>query len=190
MAADWLTIRNDYINGGGSYRQLSEKYDVPLRTIAKHAKDENWTKLKEENCNAIAKTLQQKTADAIVKSELSRVTRLLAISDSLIDKIEQAVSELDMAQVTNKKKTKVIEYNNYDRPDKPTKEIIEEQEEILAVQSIIDRKGLQQVAMALKAVFDMTAEENASTEENDDGFLEALNGTAEEDWSDGSDIPI
>lgn len=190
MVADWLTIRNDYINGGGSYRKLSEKYDVPLRTIAKHAKDENWQKLKEENCNAIATTLRQKTADAIVESELSRLTRLLAISDSLIDKIEQAVSELDMAQVTNKKKTKVIEYNNYDRPDKPTKEIIEEQEEILAVQSIIDRKGLQQVAMALKAVFDMTAEDNSSTEESDDGFLDALNGTAEEDWSDESDIPI
>ena len=190
MAVDWLTIRNDYINGGGSYRNLSEKYDVPLRTIAKHAKDEEWQKLKEENCNAIATTLQQKTADAIVENELSRITRLLSISDSLIDKIERAVSELDMAQVTNKTKTKVVEYKNRERPDKPTKEIIEEKEEIIAMRSIIDRKGLQQVATALKAVFDMTAGENDGNEENDDGFLEALNGTAEEDWSDESDIPV
>ena len=190
MAVDWLKIRNDYINGGGSYRKLSEKYGVPLRTIAKHAKDEEWQKLKKENCNAIATTLRQKTADAIVQNELSRLSRLLEISDSLIDKIEQAVSELDMAQVTNKKKTKVIEYKNHERPDKPTKEIIEEHEEILAVQSIIDRKGLQQVAMALKAVFDMTAEENGDTDENDDGFLEALNGTAGEDWNDEGDIPV
>ena len=190
MAADWLKIRNEYINGGGSYRKLSEKYGVPLRTIAKHAKDEEWQKLKKENCNAIATTLRQKTADAIVESELSRLSRLLAISDSLIDKIEQAVTELDVAQVTNKKKTKVIEYKNSKRPDKPTKETIEEQEEIIAVQSIIDRKGLQQVAMALKAVFDMTAEENADTDENDDGFLEALNGTAGEDWNNEGDIPI
>lgn len=190
MAVDWLKIRNEYINGGGSYRELSKKYDVPLRTIAKHAKDEEWPKLKEENCNAIATTLRQKTADAIVKKELSRFERLLDISDSLLDKIEQAVTELDMAQVTNKKKTKVIEYNNHERPDKPTKEIIEEEEEILSVQSIIDRRGLQQVAMALKAVFDMTAEENASDEESDDGFLEALNGTAGEDWSDESESDV
>ena len=27
-------------------------------------------------------------------------------------------------------------------------------------------------------------------DENNDGFLEALNGTAEEDWSDESDIPV
>lgn len=190
MAVDWLTIRNDYINGGGSYRKLSEKYGVPLRTIAKHAKDEDWQKLKEETCNDIATSLRQKTADAIVESEVSRFTRLLAISDSLIDKIEQAVTELDMAQVTNKKKTKVIEYNNEECPNKPTKEIIEEKEEILEVRSIIDRKGLQQVALALKAVFDMTADENDNTGENDDGFIEALNGTAEGDWSDEGDIPV
>ena len=30
MAVDWLAIRNDYINGGGSYRKLAEKYGVPL----------------------------------------------------------------------------------------------------------------------------------------------------------------
>ena len=29
-----------------------------------------------------------------------------------------------------------------------------------------------------------------NTEETDDGFLDALNGTAEEDWSDESDIPV
>lgn len=190
MAVNWLTIRNDYINGGGSYRKLSEKYGVPLRTIAKHAKDEEWQKLKKENCNEIATTLRQKTADAIVENELSRLTRLLNISDSLIDKIEQAVTELDLAQVTNKKKTRVIEYKNKLNSSKPTKEIIEEIEEIREVRSIIDRRGLQQVALALKAVFEMTAEDNSNTEENYDGFLEALNGTAGEDWSDEGDIPV
>lgn len=177
MAADWLTIRNDYINGGGSYRKLAEKYGVPLRTIAKHAKDENWTKQKEDNCNAIATNLRQKTADAIVDLEMSKVERLLKISDCLIEKIEQAVSELDMAQVTNKKKTKVIEYKNRERPDKPTKEIIDEQEEILNVQSIIDRRGLQQVATALKAVWDMTADENTipnDQTESHNALIEAI----------------
>lgn len=190
MAVDWLKIRNDYINGGGSYRKLSEQYGVPLRTIAKHAKDEEWQKLKKENCNAIATTLRQKTADAIIESELSRLNRLLNISDSLIDKIERAVTELDVAQVTNKKKTRVIEYKNKLNSSKPTKETIEEIEEIREVRSIVDRRGLQQVAVALKAVFDMTAGENADTDENDDGFLEALNGTAGEDWNDEGDIPI
>lgn len=184
MAVDWLAIRNDYISGGGSYRKLAEKYGVPLRTVAKHAKDEDWPKLKKENCNNIATTLRQKTADAIVEQELSRITRLLKISDDLIAKIEQAVSELDMAQVTNKKKTKVIEYKNGKRPDKPTKEIIEELEEILAVRSIIDRKGLQQVATALKAMWDMTADEDPSNNEQTEShnaLIDAIRKRNDED---------
>lgn len=35
-----------------------------------------------------------------------------------------------------------------------------------------------------------TGKENQKEEHSDDGFLEALNGTAEEDWSDESDIPV
>ena len=190
MAVDWLTIRNDYISGGGSYRKLAEKYGVPFSVLKDKAVSEKWKDAKDEHKLKVRTKVEQKLVDIAVKQELSRAVRLLAVSDELITKIEQAVSELDMVQVTNKKKTKVIEYKNYERPDKPTKEIIDEQEEILSVQSIIDRKGLQQVATALKAVWDMTAGENDNTDENDDGFLDALNGTAEEDWSDESDIPI
>ena len=126
--------------------------------------------------------MQQKTADAIVQSEVDRVTRLLAISDTLLSKIEQAVNELDIAQVTNKRKIKVIEYNNPERADKPTKEVIDETEEILAVKSIVDRKGLQQIATALKAVWDISLEDgglNSGEEVEDDPLTKALAEEAE-----------
>lgn len=42
MAVDWLAIRNDYINGGGSYRKLAEKYGVNKDSIATRAKAEDW----------------------------------------------------------------------------------------------------------------------------------------------------
>ena len=57
MAVDWLAIRNDYINGGGSYRKLAEKYGVNKDTIAQRAKSENW---KEQRCRQADKT-QTKT---------------------------------------------------------------------------------------------------------------------------------
>ena len=165
MAVDWLTIRNDYISGGGSYRKLAEKYGISFSVLKDKAVSEKWKDAKEAHKNKVRTKTEQKLVDVAVKQEVSRITRLLNISDGLIDKIEQAVSELDMAQVTNSKKTKVIEYSNELRPDKPTKETIEEHTEILAIQSIIDRKGLQQVATALKAVWDMTADENESPRE-------------------------
>lgn len=189
MAVDWLTIRNDYINGGGSYRKLAEKYGVSFSTLEKRAREENWKSEKEKQCERIATEVRQKTEAAIIAKEVKRVERLLAISDKLIDKIERSVTELDLAQVTNKTKTKVIEYKNGKRPDKPTKETIEEKEEILAVSSIVDRKGLQQVAMALKAMWDITGEHEANKEDDieDDGLLEALGSNAKAVFGDGDD---
>lgn len=193
MAVDWLAIRNDYINGGGSYRKLAEKYGVPLRTIAMRGKDEKWPEARVEQRNKIATKLQQKTADVIVQKEVKRAQRMMGIHDQLLDKLEQAVSELNMAQVTNKKKTKTIEYRNGKRPDKPTKEVITENEEILAVSSIVDRKGLQQISLALKALWDISNEHEASRDDDDvedDGLLAALGANAEELFSDGDDSGI
>lgn len=182
MAVDWLAIRNDYINGGGSYRKLAEKYGVNKDTIAKKAKAEGWISQKDIQTDKIQTEVIQKTAEAITQSEVDRVTRLLAISDTLLTKIEQAVSELDIAQVTNKRKVKVIEYNNPERADKPTKEIIDETEEILGVRSVVDRKGLQQIATALKAVWDISLEDgslNAGQDVEDDPLTKALTEEAE-----------
>ena len=113
----------------------------------------------------------------------------MGIHDQLLDKLEQAVSELNKAQVNNKKKTKVIEYKNGKRPDKPTKETITENEEILAVTSIVDRKGLQQISLALKALWDISGEHEAGKEDEyeDDGLLAALGANAQAVFGDGDD---
>lgn len=87
MAVDWLAIRNDYINGGGSYRKLAEKYGVPLRTIAKHAKDEDWQTAREEQRNNVATVLQQETQEKISD----------ALSDEAAKKIKLRTGLLDMA---------------------------------------------------------------------------------------------
>ena len=163
--ADWNAIRTEYITTATSYRKLAEKYGVSFCTLRDRAKRENWAEERKTQHDKVVTETAQAITDVVVKNEVKRVERLLSISDKLIDKIERAVAELDRAQVTNKTKTKVIEYKNGKRPDKPTKETITEKEEILAVASIIDRKGLQQVATALKAVWDISGQDEASKED-------------------------
>lgn len=147
MAADWLTIRNDYINGGGSYRKLSEKYGVSLRTIAKHAKDEGWQRLKEENLNSVAIAVQQKTTEKIAESE----SEIASIRSRLRLKIMQQL-ETRLGQAA-------------------------------------DGMEFRRLVQSYKDMCEIT-DGIGNNEENNDGFLEALNGTAEEDWSDEGDIPI
>ena len=147
MAADWVTIRNDYINGGGSYRKLSEKYGVSLRTIAKHAKDEEWQQQKAENLNTIAIAVQQKTTEKIAESE----SEIASIRSRLRLKImQQLETRLERAN---------------------------------------DGMEFRRLVQSYKDMCEIT-DGIGSTEENDDGFLDALNGTAGEDWSDESDIPV
>lgn len=65
MAVDWLKIKNDYINGGGSYRKLAEKYGVSFNTLKEKAVEEGWKRLKEEQHHKTAAKTQQKTQEKI-----------------------------------------------------------------------------------------------------------------------------
>lgn len=189
MAVDWLAIKNDYINGLGSYRKLAEQYGVSRSTLEKRAKAEEWAKKRDEQCGKVEAEVGQKTAELIVQKEVDRVTRLLSISDRFVDRIEQAIRELDQTQVTHKTKTRVIEYKDKRADGKPTKETVQEEEQVIAVASIVDRKGLQQVAAALKTAWDITGESEANKPEDveDDGLMSALEKIAGNIFDDGDD---
>ena len=96
MAVDWLAIRNDYINGGGSYRKLAEKYGVTLATIRRRAETENWIKLREEHQHKIntkaAQKAQEKISDALSDEAASKVrirVRLLEMGENWLNNLEE-----------------------------------------------------------------------------------------------------
>ena len=190
VAVDWIAVKNEYINGNDGYRKLAEKYGIPFGTLRARAQKEKWPKLREKQRNRISTKTAQKTAEQIAKQEAKRVARIHAASDELLIRIEQAIQELDQAQVTHKKKTKTVEYKDKRAAGKPTKEVVTEIEDLVTVPSIIDRKGLQQVAMALKAVWDIAEGDESIEETEDDGLLAALGANAKDlmDTGDDSDL--
>lgn len=190
MAVDWIAVKNEYINGNDGYRKLAEKYGIPFGTLRARAQKEKWPKLREKQRHRISTKTAQKTAEAIARQEANRVARIHAASDELLLRIEQAIQELDQAQVSHKKKTKTVEYKDKRAAGKPTKEVVTEVEDLVTVPSIIDRKGLQQVAMALKAVFDIAEADETQEDLEDDGLLAALGANAKAlmDTGDDSDL--
>ncbi len=46
MTANWKQMKEEYVAGGTTYRQLSEKYGVPMGVIAYRAKEEKWRDLR------------------------------------------------------------------------------------------------------------------------------------------------
>lgn len=146
---DWTQIKTEYITTDkSSYRKLADKYGIPLGTIYKRAKKENWVELKQQSYDKkVAKTVA-----SVENNQVKKLERILTITDKLLDKIEKAVDELDLQLCKKVEKVKEIEYNNDERPDKPTKETIHEREEVSEVRTIIDRKGVQELASAIKSL--------------------------------------
>ncbi len=146
---DWKIIRNEYITDeSSSYRKLAKKYGVSVTAITKRSKEEDWIRqrkqLKDKTITKSIEKLSDKTAD-----KLSRVADL---TDKLLDKLERAIEELDVQLYKHVEKTKEIEYNNDLRPDKPTKEIIHEEEKVIEVKTIVDRSGLKAIASSLRDI--------------------------------------
>lgn len=146
--ADWQAIKTEYITTDTSYRKLAQKYGVTYSVIGAKARDEGWVEQREQYRN---KTIT-KTLDKISNKQADKMARIDKLTDKLLDKLEQAITELDLQLAKHTDKTKTIEYDNDRRPDKPTREVVHEEEKLLEVKSIVDRQGLKQIASALKDI--------------------------------------
>ena len=146
--ADWQAIKTEYITTDTSYRKLSQKHGIGYQAICHRSKEEGWIAMREQHTN---KTIT-KAIDKISSKKADKMARIDDLADKLLEKLEQAITELDLHLYRHTDKNKVIEYNNDLRPDKPTKETIHEEEKLLEVKSIVDRQGLKQISSALKDI--------------------------------------
>lgn len=148
MVTDWAKIRNDYINGGGSYRELSLKYGVSITSICKKSRAQGWVEQREKQLNETAKEVKRKT----------------------VEKISDAESEV--AAIRARLRLKFMQ-------------------EIEKRMGVEEKDGMEfrRLVQSYKDMCDIT-DGIVGIDDNEDGFLDALNGTAEEDWSNESGIPI
>ena len=127
--------------------------------------------MRDEQHHELAQKTAQETAKVVAKDEAGRVARLLRIADRLMDKTEQALDELDQQAVKHveKVKTSVSEKNDDGKPIR--REVEREIVDLDTIKSIVDRRGLQQIANSAKAIKDILT---ATEAENDTGSLDEL----------------
>ncbi len=176
MDFDWTQIKTEYITSEkSSYRKLSEKYGVSLGTLQKRAQKEKWPELKSQSYDKRV----AKTVTSIENYQIKKLERIFNITDKLLDKLEKAVDELDIQLCKRSEKIKEIEYNNDERPDKPTKEIINEVEVVDEVRTIIDRKGVQELSAAIKNLKEVQMLKSELDEQEQKARIEKLRKDAD-----------
>ena len=116
------------------------------------------------------------------KTFKSREERILSISDSLLDKIEKSIAELDRCIVKNKEKTKTVEYDYETK--KPINEVVEEKEEIRVIDGMIDKMGLKQLVSTLKDIKDIHLSVTGENTDDEDGGVILISSVSDGDNDD------
>ena len=97
--ADWKSIKTEYITTDTSYRELSQKYGVHYTNIAKRAKKEDWQQLRQQLRQQQTNTTQTKMIEAVERRKVDRATKLLEVSDLLLQKVKERVEALDAIEM-------------------------------------------------------------------------------------------
>ncbi len=150
---DWKQLEKEYILS--DYKSVSSflknkgvSINGSTKKSTKGWKNKKVLKEEQKSTKVIEKVLEKES-----EREANKIIQVKDVANDLLSKIVQANNELNMHIARNKKKTKTVEYN-YDMC-KPSKEIIDEEEEIKSYIDIIDRKGLKELTSALKDLNDI-----------------------------------
>lgn len=147
--ADWIAIKNEYINTNISYRKLAEKYNIPFSTLEKAARKESWAKLKKNQCDKVETKLRQKTAKKIVQAEVNRIENIINLTDKVSEKLDKAIGQVEIALVNGEKVNT----------------------------GIVDTYKLRQIIQSIKDIKDILTDSNTVTtneEEKQAKMLEAI----------------
>lgn len=184
--ADWQQIKTEYITTETSYRKLAQKHGIHYKVISERGKNEKWVELRSQHRD---KTLT-KTLNKISTQAADKLARIDGLADKLLVKLEQAITELDLQLYKQTDKTKVIEYNNDRRPDKPTKETIHEEEKLVEARSLVDRQGLKQIASALKDIKEVKMLRSELDRQEQEARIANLQKQAEKDDDNSKEITV
>ena len=145
---DWISVKADYIAGRGTNREIAKRYGIHRGTLQTHIAKEGWLQLRKAHRDAVV----EKALEQMQEEQANKLARMEQVSGALLDKISLAVSQLDRQVLDRVRKEKEVFYENAQRPDKVTKELLTESEEISEVVSPVDRNGIKLLAAALKDV--------------------------------------
>lgn len=187
---DWESVKAEYIAGGTSYRKLAEKYDVSFGVLRSVAQREEWVKLRTQTEHKANTEIVRSVGKKKAKKTVDKLKRVSDLTDKLLDKLEQAIEELDVQLYKDVVKEKVIEYNNELRPDKPTKEIIHEEEKVREVKTIVDRSGLKAIASSLRDIKEIQMLRSELDKQEQEARIDKLRREAMRDADNTSDIEV
>ena len=83
MAVNWDEIRTAYVTGTDGLRAISKAFCVPISTIGKRSRDENWVELRRKHLDTVSTEVHARIAE----SQVADQTRLYDAARAAIEKM-------------------------------------------------------------------------------------------------------
>lgn len=161
---NWKELEQEYILGGyASVSAFLKVKGIPRGATAKK-KTKDWNEKKYQvGTEKVQKTVQ-KVIEKESTKEANKIVNVKNTAEELLKKINISLEELNKYIAKTTKKTKTVEYDY--KVGKPSKEIIDEEEQLSEYFSIIDRGGLKQLTSALKDINDIISSNSDPNEKS------------------------
>jgi uncharacterized protein YidB (DUF937 family) len=145
---DWNFIKKDFVTGTDTLKSLSQRYGVSVRALSRRVAKEGWRELRKHHQEATF----GRALEMVQQSQAEKMAKMEQVSGELLGRISEAISQLDLQVLREVRKEKDILYENPQRSDKATKEVVVERESLSQVRTPVDRNGIKLLAAALKDV--------------------------------------
>lgn len=100
----WQQIKNEYLAGEATLKELSEKYGVSFSTIQKKSMEEGWKNLRKK----VGRKSEEKIINRLSNQEAKRVVSISSVADKLLDKITELVDNAPMTAQSVKQITSAL----------------------------------------------------------------------------------
>lgn len=193
----WAEIENEYVTDirrkPCSLEDLSKKYNIPLQTVFDQSAANEWSRKRKEFKEKTKQKAIEKTAEK-VSDDIARITaRHLRLSDKLLAVIEESLEDDEQFYKYVEKIRTGYGPGEFDEKVEVTTLASLNESKLLSTVSameklqkmqrqtlgIIDEKDRTKIEMDQRRLFGEGEEEN-----EDDGFLDALDGKVEQIWDD------
>ena len=148
---DWNEVKSAYITESCSMKELATRFGLHPNSIGRRAAQEGWRELRKKHRQATF----DRALDLMERSQAEKLARMEQVSGKLLDRVDEAIEQLDVQVLREVRKDRNILYENEQRPDKPTRETTVEQEFLSQEKIPVDRNGIKLLAAALKDIKDV-----------------------------------
>ncbi len=145
---DWNEVKSAFVTESCTMKELARRFGLHPNSIGRRATQEGWKELRKKHRQATF----DRALDLMERSQAEKLARMEQVSGKLLERVDEAIEQLDVQVLREVRKDRNILYENQQRPDKPTRETTVEQEFLSQEKIPVDRNGIKLLAAALKDI--------------------------------------